>query len=80
MNGSLQTQTGAGVTLFAAAGGIISQEGIQHFTPTLMALGAFLGGVASLLPALTSFLNARQLRAHAERLHLAELLRLEKSR
>ena len=69
MNSSLQTQTGTGLTLFAAAGGILSQEGLQHLTTTAMAFGAFLGGVASLLPAVTAFLNGRQVRRHAETLH-----------
>lgn len=74
-----QSQVGAGVALLATAGGTLAQQGFQQATALVMAIGAVMGGIASLLPAASAFLNGRQARRHAEERHRAELRMLEPS-
>ena len=61
-------QFGTALTLFAVAGGLIV-EGLTHLPAFVMALGALLGGIASLLPAVSAFLDGRQRRRQAAEEH-----------
>ena len=60
------TPLGLPLSLFALAGGTLIEQGFQQLPGLLMALGAFAGGIATLLPAVTAFLDRRQQRRHAE--------------
>lgn len=62
-----------GCTLLALAGGLWGHYGLADLASATFALAAFCGGLGSLLPAVSNFLDGRQKRRHAEALHRAEL-------
>lgn len=55
-------QLGLPATLFALGFGALIQGGLEQLPALLMAAGAFAGGIATLLPAITTFLDRREQR------------------
>lgn len=68
-------QTMPGITMLAAAAAVVVHQGVQDVVSLVMATGALLAGVASLLPALSKYQDGRQLRRHRAEVHRAEMRR-----
>ncbi len=54
------------LTLLAVGIGTLIDHGLEQLPSTIMAIGALLGGIATLLPSISTFLAQRQRRKHAE--------------
>jgi hypothetical protein len=61
---------GLAVTLAAVGAGTIIDHGLEQLPATVTAAAAFAGAIAALLPALSSYLDRRQARRHAEERYL----------
>jgi hypothetical protein len=67
------SEVSTGCTLFAIAAAVTARTGLQDMASATMAAAALIGATASMLPALSRFLDGRQSRRHAEERHRAEI-------